>query len=116
MNASLRPNTADEPQSLSLSEPRLLRHQSYIDGLWVDGPASIEVTNPATGRSLGSIPDLGEAETLKAVEAAKKALPAWRARMVEDRGAVLRRWFDLMRLHQEDLARILTAEQGKPLA
>ena len=101
---------------LGLQRPDLLREAAWIDGRWVTGTASLEVTNPATGQVLGRIPDLGEAEALAAVAAAEAAYPAWRALTAKARGAVLRRWSELMLAHQEDLARILTAEQGKPLA
>ena len=101
---------------LGLQRPDLFREAAYIDGRWVMGPASLEVTNPATGQVLGRIPDLGEAEALAAVTAAEKAYPAWRALTAKARGAILRKWSELMLAHQEDLARILTAEQGKPLA
>ena len=101
---------------LGLQRPDLFREAAYIGGRWVTGTASLEVTNPATGQVLGHIPDLGEAEALAAVAAAEGAYPAWRALTAKARGAILRKWFELMLAHQEDLARILTAEQGKPLA
>ncbi len=105
-----------EQSRLGLKRADLFRQAAYIDGRWVEGAARLTVHNPATGRPLGSIPDLGEAETLAAVAAAERALPGWQAMTAKARGLVLRRWFELMMAHQDDLARLLTAEQGKPLA
>ena len=104
--------------TLQLSDARLLRQQCYIDGMWLDADdgRSLAVTNPATGQPLGTVPNMGAHETRRAIAAAQRAWPAWRARTAKDRAAVLRKWFDLMLTHQEDLARLLTAEQGKPLA
>jgi succinate-semialdehyde dehydrogenase / glutarate-semialdehyde dehydrogenase len=95
----------------------LLREQCYIDGRWVDADdgSTIDVTNPATGEKLGTIPRCGAAETRRAIEAATAAFPAWRARTAKDRSAVLRKWFDLVMANQEELARLLTLEQGKSL-
>jgi succinate-semialdehyde dehydrogenase/glutarate-semialdehyde dehydrogenase len=89
-----------------------------VDGKWVDADSgkTIAVNNPATGEILGTIPNMGVAETRRAIEAANAAFPAWRAKTAKERSAILRKWFDLMMANQEDLARILTAEQGKPLA
>jgi succinate-semialdehyde dehydrogenase/glutarate-semialdehyde dehydrogenase len=98
------------------ARPELLREAAYIDGRWVEGARRLDVVNPATGRRLGSVPDLGGDETRNAVAAAHRALPAWRGRSAKERAAVLRRWFDLMVAHAEGLARLITAEQGKPLA
>ncbi len=102
----------------SHSDPRLFRRQCYIDGRWVDadGRKTVEVTNPATGAVLGTVPLCGAAETRRAIEAAGRAWPSWRARTAKDRAKVLRSWFELMIANQEDLARLMTAEQGKPLA
>jgi succinate-semialdehyde dehydrogenase/glutarate-semialdehyde dehydrogenase len=116
MNAPLATLDLTEAHRLQLSRSDLLRQAAYIDGAWVDREARLDVVNPATGQPLGVVPAMGEAEALAAVEAAVQALPAWRARTAKARSEVLRRWFDLMILHQEDLARLLTAEQGKPLA
>ena len=104
--------------AIELKDPALWRRQAYIDGAWVDadGGATIEVDDPATGRVLGTVPDLGAAETRRAIAAAHAALPGWRARTGKERAAVLRRWYELMIEHQEDLAQLMTAEQGKPLA
>ncbi|HMM76248.1 MAG TPA: NADP-dependent succinate-semialdehyde dehydrogenase [Gammaproteobacteria bacterium] len=105
-------------QTLPLSDKRLLREACYVDGAWItaDGGKSIEVTNPANGAVLGSVPRLGVAETRRAIEAANAAYPAWRAKTAKERAKILRRWADLMMEHQHDLAVLMTAEQGKPLA
>jgi len=103
-------------QALSLKDAKLFREQCYIDGEWVGAKKTFPVNNPATGAILGSVPDLGAAETRRAIEAADRAWPAWRAKTAKERSGILRRWFDLMMASQEDLAQILTAEQGKPLA
>jgi succinate-semialdehyde dehydrogenase / glutarate-semialdehyde dehydrogenase len=104
--------------SLKLNDPALLRELCFIDGAWsaADNGATLEVTNPATAKKLGSIPNMGAAETRRAIAAAAAALPAWRARTAKERAIVMRRWFDLMIENQEDLATLMTAEQGKPLA
>lgn len=94
----------------------LLRQACLIDGEWVNGGSVVEVTNPSTGERIGTVPNFGAEETRRAVEAANGALPAWRARTAKDRAAILRRWYELMLEHKEALARIMTAEQGKPLA
>ncbi|MEM5402966.1 MULTISPECIES: NAD-dependent succinate-semialdehyde dehydrogenase [Paraburkholderia] len=101
-----------------LKDAALLRQQAYIDGQWcpADSGASFDVFDPATGAPLGSVPLMGEAETARAIEAANAAWPAWRARTARERAAVMRRWYELMIEHADDLALILTAEQGKPLA
>lgn len=101
-----------------ITDPGLLRECAFVDGIWVsrDAASSYAVRNPATGEQLALVPDLGEAEAVEAIEAAHRAFPAWRALAAGVRAALLRKWFDLMMAHQEDLARILTAEQGKPLA
>ena len=103
---------------LSLEDPSLLREQCYVNGAWVDADngKTIEVENPATGETLATVPALGTAETRAAIEAANEAWPAWRARTAKDRANIMRRWFDLMMANQDDLAVLMTAEQGKPLA
>lgn len=101
---------------LNLQDPSLLRDQCLIDGQWISSEHRIDVTNPATGARVGSVPRLGAAETERAVLAAQAAWPAWRARTAKERAAVLRRWYELIQAHADDLARIMTAEQGKPLA
>jgi succinate-semialdehyde dehydrogenase/glutarate-semialdehyde dehydrogenase len=102
----------------ALTDPKLFRQQCYIDGAWVDADSAgtITVDNPSTGEVLGTVPKMGAAETRRAIEAADAALPAWRAKTAKERAQILRRWFDLMMANQEDLAAIMTAEQGKPLA
>jgi succinate-semialdehyde dehydrogenase / glutarate-semialdehyde dehydrogenase len=100
----------------TLSDARLFRQASYVDGAWIDVPgAGIAVDNPATGEILGSVPKLGRAETREAIEAAARAFRAWRWKTAKERALVMRRWFDLMMANQEDLAQLMTAEQGKPL-
>ena len=103
--------------SLNLKDAALFRTRCYIDGEWVDADAgaTIEVTNPATGESLGTVPKMGRAETRRAIEAANAAWPAWRALTAGARSKILRRWFELMLEHQEDLAVLMTSEQGKSL-
>ncbi len=105
-------------QTLALKDPSLLRQQCYVDGRWADADsgATIPVVNPANGALLGTIPRMGAAETRRAIEAADRAWRGWRAKTGKERAAVLRKWFDLMMAHQDDLAVIMTAEQGKPLA
>ncbi len=102
---------------MNLADPDLLRERCYIDGTWVgaDSARSIDVTNPATGQRLGGVPRMGADETRRAVLAAQAALPAWRALTAKERASRLQTWFREILLHQEDLARIMTAEQGKPL-
>jgi len=101
---------------LNLQDPSLLRDQCLIDGQWISSEHRIDVTNPATGARVGSVPRLGAAETERAVLAAQAAWPVWRARTAKERAAILRRWYELIQAHADDLARIMTAEQGKPLA
>ena len=102
---------------MQLNDPKLFRQQAYIDGAWVDSDngQTLKVNNPATGEIIGSVPKMGATETRRAIEAADKALPAWRALTAKDRANRLRKWFDLMMANQEDLARLMTLEQGKPL-
>ena len=102
---------------MQLNDQTLFREQAYVDGVWADadGGQTITVTNPATGAVIGSVPRMGTAETRRAIEAADRALPAWRALTAKDRAIRLRRWFELMMKNQEDLARLMTLEQGKPL-
>ena len=109
-------NAPAQPGLLSLKDAKLFREQCYVDGQWVGSPKTFSVVNPATGGVLGTVPELGAAETRHAIEAAERAFPAWRAKTAKERAAILRKWFDLMMANQEDLAQILTAEQGKPLA
>jgi succinate-semialdehyde dehydrogenase / glutarate-semialdehyde dehydrogenase len=103
---------------LKLEDPALLREQCYVNGAWLDAPggASLPVHNPATGATLGTVPAFDGAATEKAVAAAHAAFPAWAAKTAKERSIVLRRWHDLILLNAADLARLMTAEQGKPLA
>jgi succinate-semialdehyde dehydrogenase/glutarate-semialdehyde dehydrogenase len=103
--------------TIPLESAGLFRQQAYIDGAWcdADGGQVIEVTNPATGALIGTVPNMGAAETRRAIAAGAAAMPAWSAKTAKERAKVLRRWNDLMMEHQEDLARLMTAEQGKPL-
>ena len=105
------------PASIELRDSALFREACYINGEWVGAGSNetMDVTNPATGEILGTVPRLGAEETRRAIEAADEAWPAWRARTAKDRAAVLRRWYELMVDNQDDLARMMTAEQGKPL-
>ncbi|MBE3026635.1 succinate-semialdehyde dehydrogenase I [Janthinobacterium sp. BJB1] len=102
---------------LQLKDPTLLRHQAYVNGAWVDadGGQTLDVSNPATGEHLGTVPLMGAAETRRAIEAANAAWPAWRKKTAKERAAVLRRWHDLILENADDLALIMTTEQGKPL-
>src|SRR3954447_15450194 len=103
---------------MKLQDEKLFRQKAYVDGAGVDalnrGP--IPVTNPATGETLGTVPRMGAEETRQAIEAADRALPAWRAKTAKERAQILRRMYDLMMANQEDLATLMTAEQGKPMA
>ncbi|MDC8759565.1 NADP-dependent succinate-semialdehyde dehydrogenase [Janthinobacterium fluminis] len=103
---------------LNLKDPSLLCQQGYIDGQWLnaDSGERTEVKNPATGETLGSIPTMGADETRRAIAAAGAAWPAWRKKSAKERAAILRKWHDLMLENADDLALIMTAEQGKPLA
>jgi succinate-semialdehyde dehydrogenase/glutarate-semialdehyde dehydrogenase len=103
---------------LQLNDPGLLRQQAYLDGEWsdADNGATLAVTNPATGAQLGTIPHMGTAETRRAIEAANAAWPAWRKKTAKERAAILRKWNDLILENTDDLALLMTAEQGKPLA
>lgn len=102
----------------TLKDKTLLRQQCYLNGQWIDAAegGTITVTNPATGEIIGTVPKLGATETRAAIKAANIAYPAWRGRTAAERSAFLRRWFELMLEHQEDLAILMTAEQGKPMA
>ncbi len=107
------------PTRVELSDPRLFRQAAYINGAWIDSGAANEVTevdNPATGETLGVVPRLHTADTLAAIEAASNAFPKWRALTAKARAAVLKKWFELILANQEDLARLITLENGKPLA
>jgi succinate-semialdehyde dehydrogenase / glutarate-semialdehyde dehydrogenase len=103
---------------MKLGDPKLLRSQCYVNGQWLDAAdgRTTLVHNPATGAPLGSVPQLDGAATRRAIEAAAAAFPAWAAQTARQRAVVLRRWFELMMANQDDLAQLMTAEQGKPLA
>jgi len=102
----------------ALKDPKLFRDRAYVDGAWVeaDSRKRFDVDNPADAARLGSVPDMGAAETKRAIAAAEAALPAWRGLPAKERSKILRKWFDLIMANVEDLAQLLTAEQGKPLA
>lgn len=102
---------------MQLKDATLFRQQSYIDGIWqnADSGMTISVNNPATGQALGAVPKMGAVETRRAINAADNALPAWRALTAKERATKLRRWFELIIENQDDLALLMTLEQGKPL-
>jgi succinate-semialdehyde dehydrogenase/glutarate-semialdehyde dehydrogenase len=102
---------------LQLKDPSLLRQQAYLNGAWTDadGGATLPVTNPATGEQIGTVPVMGAAETRRAIEAANAAWPAWRKKTAAERARILRKWNDLILENTDDLALLMTAEQGKPL-
>lgn len=103
---------------MKLNDPSLLRQLGFIDGGWVpaDSGGSLPVHNPASHEQIGVVPNMGTAEARRAIAAAAQALPAWGARTAKDRAVILRGWFELMMQNQDDLAVLMTAEQGKPLA
>jgi succinate-semialdehyde dehydrogenase/glutarate-semialdehyde dehydrogenase len=104
--------------SISLADKNLLKTGAYINGQWVasDTGETLDVINPATGEVIAKVASCGTAETRRAIEAAQAAQLEWRQRSIKERAVILRKWFNLMMESQEDLAQILTAEQGKPLA
>ena len=104
--------------TVTLTDNALFRQQCYINGRWCDADdgATFTVTNPATDESLGTSPRMGEAETRQAIDAAHGAFPAWRDLPAAQRAVLLEAWHDLMMEHQDDLGRLMTLEQGKPLA
>ena len=114
MNAVMKDRSAVP----AMKDSRLFRDRAYIDGAWLeaDGGGRIDVDNPADGSILGSVPDMGTAETKRAIDAANAALPAWRALPAKERSKILRKWYDLIMANAEDLALLLTTEQGKPIA
>jgi len=117
-DAARRAATKRGARTMNLRETGLLREQAYIGGAWVgaDDGARFAVRDPASGDIVGHVPDMGVAETRRAIAAAERALPAWRGLTARERARVMRRWFDLVMAEQETLARIITAEMGKPLA
>ena len=104
-------------EGVFLKDPKLFRQQCYVDGQWIDAESkrSIPVNNPADGSVIGTVPSLTAADTRRAIQAADKAFPAWRAKTAKERAKILKAWFDLMLANQDDLALLMTAEQGKPL-
>ena len=109
---------AEKAESILLKDRTLLRTQAFLAGQWInaDDGSTFEVRNPATGGLVGSVPKMGAAETSRAIEAANRAWPSWRKLPAKARALILRRWYELMLENVDDLARIMTAEQGKPLA
>ena len=105
-------------KTFTLSDTSLLRQQCYINGQWVDADdgRTVAVRDKASGEVLGTVPVCGQAETKRAIDAAKAAFPAWSAKSAKERGALLRRFAELMVANTDDLGRLMTAEQGKPLA
>jgi succinate-semialdehyde dehydrogenase/glutarate-semialdehyde dehydrogenase len=103
---------------MQLTNPALFRQQAYINGVWLDADSSatIEVTNPANGEVVGHVPDMNAVEAARAIEAARVAMISWRKFTAKQRAVILRRWFDLIMANQDDLGKIMTLEQGKPLA
>lgn len=101
-----------------MKDARLFREACYVNGQWIQAKSggAVQVDNPASGEIIGSVPKLGGAETREAIEAASQAFPSWSKKTGKERAAVLRKWFELMMENQEDLARLMTLEQGKPLA
>ncbi|HET8729209.1 MAG TPA: NAD-dependent succinate-semialdehyde dehydrogenase [Alphaproteobacteria bacterium] len=113
----LKLHLEDQGVEGQLAESRLFRQAAYLAGAWIEaGDASIAVTDPASGKEIGRVPDLGAAETERAIAAASQTYPAWRRLLAKERAAILRRWADLMVRHREDLAVLMTLEQGKPIA
>ncbi|NEX60737.1 NAD-dependent succinate-semialdehyde dehydrogenase [Noviherbaspirillum galbum] len=99
-----------------LNDAALLRNQAYVNGAWIGAESTFDVTNPADGATLASVPNLGADDARRAIDAANAAFPAWAAKTAKERAGILRAWFDLMIAHADDLAALMTAEQGKPVA
>jgi succinate-semialdehyde dehydrogenase/glutarate-semialdehyde dehydrogenase len=99
-----------------LNDPSLLHHQAYINGIWTGADTSFDITNPADGSTIVSVPNMGTEETRQAIDAAQAAFPSWSAKTGKERAAIMRKWFELMIMHATDLGALMTAEQGKPLA
>jgi len=114
----MAPKDNPAAEAPKLKDMKLFRQQCYIDGQWADadGKGTINVTNPATGAVLGTIPRMGANETRRAIEAANKAWPAWKAKSAKERAVILRKWFELMIANTDDLGVLMTSEQGKPLS
>jgi len=98
-----------------LNDAALLRNQAYLNGAWIDAASTFTVTNPADGSTIGSVPNMGAEETRKAIDAANAAFPMWSGKTAKERAAVMRKWYELLILHANDLAVLMTAEQGKPV-
>jgi len=113
----MAPDTLDRRSPIALEDSALFRQRCYVGGEWIDAEsaATFDVVNPATGRRIGSVPHMGAAETARAIAAASRAWPAWRAKTAKQRSAIMRKWSDLQLAHADDLALLLTTEQGKPL-
>lgn len=113
-----QPALKETTVTIELSDPGLLKNQAFINGQWCEGEESehTNVYNPATGELIITVASMGEAKTREAIEAAHKALPTWRAKTAKQRADILQRWYQLILEHKDDLARIMTCEQGKPLA
>ena len=114
----MAPDTSERRPTLSLKDAALLKSQCYIDGRWsdADSGATFDIVNPATAVRIGTAPMMGAGETARAIEAADRAWPAWRDKTAKERSAIMRKWSELQLAHADDLALILTSEQGKPLA
>ena len=102
--------------SINLADPTLLKTGAYVDGNWLSTGATMPVTNPSNGQVIADVAKSGAVETKQAIDAAESALTPWQKKTAKERANLLRRWFDLLIAHQDDLAEILTAEQGKVLA
>src|SRR6476661_910192 len=111
-------STSTVSTGVTLTDRALFRESCFVDGAWVGARsgATIPVDDPATGTIIGTVPRLGGVETREAIDAAARAFPVWRQKTAKERAAVLRRWYELMVASQDDLARLMTTEQGKPLA
>ncbi|MEO7105120.1 MAG: aldehyde dehydrogenase family protein, partial [Rhodoferax sp.] len=99
-----------------LKDPSIFKTDALVNGQWLPGGSRFDVLDPATGQHLASVANLGAADAQAAIAAANAAWPAWRAKTVKERSTILRKWFDLLMANQDDLGRIMTAEQGKPFA
>src|SRR3984957_1031372 len=112
------PEAATKTTSIAsqFKDPDLFREAAYIDGQWITASKTFPVDNPATGEIIANVPDLGASEARQAIEAANRAFPAWSKKTAKERAVILRKWFDLLLANQEDLAKLMTLEQGKPLA
>src|SRR5512147_1808740 len=100
---------------MQLHDSKLLRDKAYVDGAWLAGAKTFPVTDKATGATLANVADVDAAAARRAIEAAHRAFPAWRKKLAKELAAILRKWFDLIMANQEDLAVLMTSEQGKPL-